>query len=168
MSAKVLQLLEGRIDREKIKIYLEGEVEEFDFLVSHMQKSEKPSSWRAAWVVHHIMKKNDSRLQKDLHQIIKNISDKDDGHQRELLKIVRKMKLSEKDEGYFFDVCVNLWEEVHKKPATRYYAGLFIIEMSKKYPDIKNELKHLTTEYYTQTLSTGIKRIFDRELSKIN
>ena len=92
MSTKVLQLLEGRIDRKKIKSYLKEELKEFEFLISHMQKSEKPSSWRSAWVIQHIMKNNDVRLQKPLSKIIKNISDKDDGHPRELMKIVRKMK----------------------------------------------------------------------------
>jgi len=32
----------------------------------------------------------------------------------------------------------------------------------------KNELEHLASDYYTQTLSPGIKRIFERELAKIN
>ena len=32
----------------------------------------------------------------------------------------------------------------------------------------KNELEHLTSDYYTQTLSPIINRIFERELAKIN
>ena len=37
--------------------------------------------------------------------------------------------------------------------------------MEKKYSEIQNELEFLTTDYYTQTLSPGIKRIFERELA---
>jgi len=79
-----------------------------------------------------------------------------------------KMKLTEDEEGCFFDTCILVWEDIKKKPASRYYAGLSIIEMAKKYPDIKNELDYLTSTYYTKTLSPAIKRIFERELTKLN
>ena len=78
------------------------------------------------------------------------------------------MSLNEDQEGLFFDVCMNIWEAVNNQPAVRYYYGLFIIEMAKKYPEIKNELEFLTTDYYTQTLSPGIKRIFERKLALLN
>jgi hypothetical protein len=167
MSAKVLQMLEGRIAKEKIALHLKSEVKDFDFLVKHMQKEVKTTSWKAAWIIHHTMKNDDERLQNPLPKIIKSIKGKTDGHQRELIKIIRKMKLSEDNEGLFFDVCMEIWVEVNKQPAVRYYCGLHIIEMAKKYPEIKNELDYLTTDYYTQTLSPGIKKIFERELAKV-
>ena len=170
MSAQLFKLLEGRVDREKIISILNDGVDstDFDFLVSHMQKQVKSSSWRSAWIINNAMKKNDERIKKPLSKIIQSILGKDDGHQRELLKVVRKMKLTEKNEGLFFDTCMQVWEDIKKKPATRHYAGLSIIEMAKKYPDIKNELDYLTSPYYTKTLSPGIKRIFERELTKLN
>lgn len=116
--------------------------------------------------MNHLSEKNNKRLQKPIHNIIKSIKGKEDGHQRELIKIVRKMQLNEKNEGIFFDVCMSIWEYVKKQPAVRYYCGLFIIEMAKKYPEIKNELDYLTADYYTKTLSPGIKRIFEKELAK--
>ncbi|MBC8266489.1 MAG: hypothetical protein H8E84_05930 [Flavobacteriales bacterium] len=170
MSKEVLESLGKNLNRDMVAdLFHNGFYwKHFDFLVKHMQKEEKHTSWRSAWVVVHLMKEDDPKIKKHLTKIIKSIESKADGHQRELLKIVRKMKLSEKNDGLFFDVCINIWESVNKKPATRYYAGLFIIEMAKKYPEIKNELEHLTSYYYTQTLSPGIKRSFDRRLSKIN
>jgi len=167
MSEELVKQLEGKIDKDRIKSLINNESKIFDFFVKHICKNES-TSWRSAWVLHHSIHKNDKRIKPHLKKIILSIQEKKDGHQRELLKIVRKMKLSEKEEGYFFDVCVSIWEEVHKKTSTRYYPGLFMIEMAKKYPEIKNELKGLTTEYYTQTLSQGIKRIFNRELFKLN
>ena len=116
-----------------------------------MQKEEKTTSWRAAWIVNHLSENNDKRLQKPLHNIIKSIKDKENRHQRELIKIVRKMQLNEKNEGIFFDVCMSIWKGGQtKQPAVRYYCGLFIIEMAKKYPEIKNELDYLTADYYTK------------------
>ena len=66
-----------------------------------MQKEVKPSSWRSAWIINNAMKKNDVRIGNSLSRIIKSIIGKQDGHQRELLKVVRKMILSEKNEGFF-------------------------------------------------------------------
>jgi hypothetical protein len=40
--------------------------------------------------------------------------------------------------------------------------------MAAKYPDIKNELEVLFGEYYIQSLSPGIKRIFERKLTQLN
>ena len=36
--------------------------------------------------------------------------EKTDGHQRELIKIMRKMKLSKDNEGLFFDIGMGIWE----------------------------------------------------------
>jgi len=166
MSGEILKSLGENLNRDMVTDLLENGfyIENFDFLLKHMMEDVKPTSWRSAWVVGHLMDENDTRVKKILPKIIKSIKGKNDGHQRELIRIVRRMKLSEREEGYFFDICVTLWEEIHKKPATRYNAVLFIIETAKKHPEIKNELEHLTSDYYTQTLSQGIKRIFNREL----
>ncbi len=169
MSQKVLETLGKNLNRDMVTDLLENGFykENFNFLIKHMQEDVKPTSWRTAWVVGHLMEKDDKKIKKHLTKIIKSIKGKTDGHQRELIKIVRKMKLNEEQEGLFFDVCMEIWESVNKQPAVRYYCGVYIIEMAKKYPEIKNELEFLTTDYYTQTLSPGIKRIFERELAKV-
>ena len=101
--------------------------------------------------------KDDKRLSPFILKIIKSISGKESGHQRELLKIVSKFKLSKKQEGYLLDICINLWEDINIKSGTRYYAMLLILNISQRYPDIKNEIDYLLGDYYTKTLSTGIK-----------
>ncbi len=101
MSAQLVEMLKGRIDREATSTYIGRQKDAFNFLVTLMQKEEQPASWRAAWIVNHLSEKNDKRLQKPLHNIIKSIKGKEDGHQRELIKIVRKMQLNEKMRASF-------------------------------------------------------------------
>ena len=170
MSGKILETLGGNLNRDMVTDLLENGFYDnnFSFLINHMMEEEKHTSWRTAWVVVHLMNKDDPKIKKHLTKIIKSIEGKNDGHQRELIKIVRKMSLNEDQKGLFFDVCMNIWEAVNKQPAVRYYCGLFIIEMAKKYPEIRNELEFLTSDYYTQTLSPGIKRIFERKLALLN
>ena len=73
------------------------------------------------------------------------------------LKIVNKFKLSQKQEGYLLEICINLWKDINLKSGTRYYAILLILRFSQRYPDIINEISYLLEDYYTNTLSPGIK-----------
>ena len=36
--------------------------------------------------------------------------------------------LQEDTEGYFFDVCTGLWEDVSKQPAVRYYTACYMLK----------------------------------------
>ena len=40
--------------------------------------------------------------------------------------------------------------------------------MDKKYPEIKNELEFITNGYYTKTLSSDVKRFFEKEFTQLN
>lgn len=74
------------------------------------------ASWRAAWVLYHSMKEQDSRLQPYIAEIIDAIVGKKDGHQRELLRILERLDIPEEQEGILFDVCMNVWEQTGKIP----------------------------------------------------
>ncbi|MBZ0181723.1 MAG: hypothetical protein K8F60_04640 [Melioribacteraceae bacterium] len=56
----------------------------------------QPYSWRAAWLLNSCMLENDIRIKKSIKNIIEAVKTKKDGHQRELLKILDRMKLTEK------------------------------------------------------------------------
>ena len=144
------------IDTEEVNFFLDSDQSNFKKIVSLAIKNEKNYSWRAAWLLTRL-NDNDKRLSPFILKIIKSISAKESGHQRELLKLVEKCKLSKKQEGYLLDVCVNIWEDINIKSGTRYYAMLFILNISKRYPDIRNEIDYLIGDYYTKTLSPGIK-----------
>ncbi|MFC2109254.1 hypothetical protein ACFLSU_01650 [Bacteroidota bacterium] len=121
-------------------------------------ESEAINSWRAAWLICHLMKKNDVRIQPYLALIIKNLPIKSDGHQRQLLIILMNMELSEDLEGIVFNLALNIWEDVHKIPSTRITAFKLIHKTVKKHPELTNEIDLWTADYYTKTLSPGIKK----------
>jgi hypothetical protein len=168
-SVELKNLLDRKHSKDYFVAFLNKNNNNFKQAIALVQTGEQPYAWRAAWVLCHAIKKQDKRILSYLLDIIKAIPNKKDGQQRELLKVVMKMEpLTEDAEGYFYDVCTNLWEDVNKQPAVRYYAGCYMITMAGKYPEIKNELEVLFGEYYTQSLSPGIKRIFERKLVKLN
>ncbi len=147
----------SNIDSEEVNFFLDSDQSNFKNIVALAINNEKDYSWRAAWLLTRILNKDDKRLSSFILKIIKSIQGKESGHQRELLKIVSKFKLSKKQEGYLLDICINIWEDINIKSGTRYYAMLSILNISKRYPDIRNEIDYLIGDYYTKTLSPGIK-----------
>ena len=91
---------------------------------------------------------------------------KHDGHQRQLLIILDKLSLNEAQNGHLFNHCLSIWEEVGKIPSTRVRAFQAMVKMTANFPELKAELRLFTTDYYTQTLSEGIKASFQRLVGK--
>jgi hypothetical protein len=145
------------IDSKEISVFLNSNQSNFKNMVTLAINNEKDYSWRAAWLILRVLNNDDKRLSSFVLKIIKSIPGKKSGHQRELLKIVSKFKLSQKQEGYLLDICINLWKDINLKSGTRYYAMLLILKLSQRYPDIINEISYLLEDYYTNTLSPGIK-----------
>ena len=69
----------------------EAFVEAIELAISNKQTY----SWRAAWLLWSCLVENDSRVQAYIQNIIDSIKNKDDGHQRELLKILLLMELND-------------------------------------------------------------------------
>ena len=129
--------------------------------------NKQPYSWRAAWLLWSCMEENDKRIQGNIKDIISNITNKKDGHQRELLKILLQMELNEEYEGHLFNVCVSVWEKINKKPSVRYTAFKFILKIAKKYPDLFNEIAFLTQNQYLDSLSPGVKRSISKMINEL-
>jgi len=126
----------------------------------------QPYSWRAAWLLWSCMEENDSRIRKHIKEINESIEGKEDGHQRELIKILMKMHLNDKQEGILFNTCLTLWEKINSKPSIRYTAFQFILKTAKKYPELKDEISFLTQNHYLDSLSPGAKNSITRMLKE--
>ena len=118
----------------------------------------QPYSWRSAWLLWSVMAKKDSRFDNYIPAILKSIKDKQDGHQRELLKILYLLEIDEAYEGQLFDLCISLWENIQKKPSIRYTAFRFLVKITDKHPELLKELDFLLEPRYFETLSPGIKK----------
>ncbi len=68
------------------------------------------------------------------------------------------MELSEEHEGYLYNVCVDIWEKINKKPSVRFTAFKFIIKIAKKHPVLSNEIALLVQNQYLDSLSEAAKK----------
>ncbi len=121
-----------------------------------------PQGWRAAWILKDIMKDEDPRLAPYLNQLISGLSNRKDGHQRELIHLVDKFTLSDQQEGILFDACLGIWTSISKSPSVRIIALKQLAAIIKKYPELVHELSHVLEDEYGETLSPAVKRIFKR------
>jgi hypothetical protein len=167
MKESLETALSIRFNKEDLIKLINEDPKNFDKLFKIALQDLNPQSWRAAWLINGLIINNDERIVKHSLKIIKSVKTKNDGHQRELLKILDKIKISEKNEGYLFDTALTIWEDVAKTPSVRITAFKTIIKIVKKYPELINEINSFTQKHYTENLSPGIKRSFIKLWSEI-
>jgi hypothetical protein len=165
MQITLDDLLTGQLGKQKMVLYLKNHPELFEDIVKISLTNKNPQCWRAAWMIFHCMEQNDNRLLPYVDSILLVLENKADGHQREFLKVLKKLDLTEDQKGILFNICMNIWEDVNKSPSVRGTAFETLLHIVSKYPELKGELEHLTQEHYIKTLSPGIKRAFLRMIN---
>lgn len=157
MSETLRSVLIRRRKSEMVE-FMNNHPGSFDQAIKLALENEENLSWRATWLVAGIMKKNDPRVKPFIQKIINVLPDREDGHQRELLKILLKMDLNEDFESLLFDISVTLWEQVRKQSSVRYYAFQGMMKVVEKYPELKNEVLSLAQPHFVNTLSPGVRK----------
>ena len=127
----------------------------------------QPYSWRAAWLLWSCMEENDQRIRKYIKRIVSSIKTKNNGHQRELLKILLQMELKEEYEGILFNICMDIWEQINKTPSVRINALKFIIKIAKKHNELAKEITFLTEDHYLESLSPGVKHSVSKLMKEL-
>ena len=103
---------------------------------------------------------NDKRVIPYIDLIVKNLADKKDGHQRELIKILEKMELTIDQEGFLFECCLNIWKSTEKSPSTRIKSFQLLCQIATKHPELKREIIHYTSTEYFHNLGKGIGKTY--------
>jgi hypothetical protein len=153
--------------KDEMISFMENHPEYFDDAIKLAIGDKQPYSWRAAWLLWSCMEENDKRIRKYIKKIVDSIKTKDDGQQRELLKILLPMELEEEYEGLLFNLCMNIWEQINKSPSVRITALKFIIKIAKKHPELSQEISFLTQNHYLESLSRGIKHSVSRMMKEL-
>ncbi len=167
MTKSLNHILSDSLRKDKMVSFLKKNPNLFDETLKISLRNKEPQSWRAAWLLKHYMSKNDERIIPSINKILKVLPNKKNGHQRELLKILIDMKLTEKQEGILFDKCFTIWEDISKSPSVRGTAFLIIVSTVKKYPELLVEIEFLTQNHYVETLSPGIRNSIVKTIEEL-
>ncbi len=135
-------------------------------LVRIAVSKDQPTGWRGALMLYNwLLEHPEDRDKIPLPELLKGLSKKPDGHQRELLKVLSLMTLTEEEEGQLFDLCMGIWEKTSFQPSLRYYAIRIIAQIISRHPELKKELNYLIEERYLESLSPGIRKSILKMLS---
>ncbi|MCK9209832.1 MAG: hypothetical protein M0P61_03235 [Ignavibacteriaceae bacterium] len=148
--------------------YMESHPEAYEEAVQLAISDKQPFAWRAAWLLWSCMEVNDRRIQKYIKEIVKAVKSKNDGHQRELLKILLLMEIDKKYEGILFNLCLDVWEEINKTPSVRMTAFKFIMKLVKKHPELSKEITFILQERYLESLSPGVKKSISKMMKGLS
>jgi hypothetical protein len=157
METSLEHILTNSYKAEMIS-YLTAHPEDFDEAIKLAISNKQPYSWRAAWLLWSCMDYNDQRLQKYLKKIIDTLPTTSDNQLRELLLILQRMELKDDYSGKLLNICVNVWEKIGKQPSVRINAFKLIVKITKKHPDLKDEVIFLTQFHYLHSLSGAVKK----------
>jgi len=147
--------------------YMETHPAAYEEAVQLAISDKQPFAWRAAWLLWSCLEENDRRVQKHVKEIVKSVKSKNDGHQRELLKILLLMVIYKKYEGILFNLCLYVWVEINKSPSVRITAFKFILKLVKKHPELSNEITFLLQERYLETFSPGVKKSISKMMKGV-
>lgn len=147
--------------------YLYLHLENFEQLILFVFNRNDKLSWRSAWMIFSLMPNNDVRIQPHLKQLIDYLPNAGESLQRELLKIISKMEISEEYEAFLVNHCISIWEQVNKSPSVRYHALKTVLRLTKKYPELKSEIEYLIQEHYVETLSPAIRKMLIKEITNL-
>ncbi|OGU49665.1 MAG: hypothetical protein A2080_06225 [Ignavibacteria bacterium GWC2_36_12] len=153
--------------KDEMISFMDTHPEVFDEAIQLAVSDKQPYSWRAAWLLWSCMEENDKRIQKYISKIVDTLKTKDDGHQRELLKILYKMELKEEYEVILFNTCTDVWKQINKNPSVRFNALKFIIKIAKKHPELLQEITFLMQDQYLETLSPAARKSVSKMMKEV-
>ncbi len=158
MEASSLQHILTNAYKAEMIAYLEVHPEAFNEAAKWAISDKQPWACRAAWLLWSCMEENDLRMQLYIDRIVASLAFRKDDHQRELIKILLLMELSEEHEGVLFNVCAGLWEKISKKPSVRFTAFRMLVKIARKHNELSQEILLLTQDHYLDSLSSAARK----------
>lgn len=137
--------------------YMGEHSDNFDELLLLSLSDKQPYSWKAAQLLLNCMIDNDPFLRPYTGKIVDLLLVVCESQQRIFLMILQRMEINSEYEGRLFDICVSIWKDLKVHPSLRGNALWVIFKISKKYPELLNEIRYLIDPQYTNSLPVGIK-----------
>lgn len=129
---------------------------------------ERKNSWILAWILSKYVEHYKYNLDDYADIFVNNIHNiKKDGHIRQLLIILRHIKLDEKQSSNIYDYCFLLFTNNKMQSSVRANAFKFMWQFAKSYYELETELK-LMYYRFNDNLSAGIRHSIDKEIQNRN
>jgi hypothetical protein len=137
---------------------IEANPSRLDELMQLLLGNDSLLAQRAAWPFSFIAEKNPELVKKYIPKLIDKLEVKNDhpAIKRNILRAFQHFNFSSKHEGKLLSISFNLLNDFEQPIAIKAFAMTVVYNLSKKYPEIKNELK-ISIENLIPNGSAGIK-----------
>jgi hypothetical protein len=103
---------------------------------------------RASWVFNHIIEEQPTWLEPYIDDLITWLPTSVSSTQRDTLRSVTKYGIPNKNEGAWIDICFDFLLDPDQAVAVKVHAMEIAFRLTKKHPDLKNELLDVIDQFY--------------------
>jgi hypothetical protein len=154
------KLLAGPLSRTAIDMLINAvgvDKKTISYIAGLVINSPEPIPMRAAWALEGLDRNHPHLLNPHLKTLIKSINTfKHTGTKRNILKILTRKTISRDQQGLLINYCFEWLVDKAEPVAVKVYAMQIIMNHTKEYPEIKQELKETLEELY-EISSPGFK-----------
>jgi hypothetical protein len=128
----------------KIVAYVGNDKKLFSELIALMLTADYRIAQRAAWPVSHCVQKNPTLIKPWFGKLIKHLEAENihDAVKRNTLRILQDTDIPEKYCGKLYACCYAFLQSIKEPIAIRAFALTVLVNISKKYPELKREILH--------------------------
>jgi hypothetical protein len=157
----------SKAQAQKIADWIGNNSRRFASLIHLFLADEYRVIQRAAWIISLVADKHPSLLQRHLDQMIHKMQEPDlpTAVKRNFVRILQDIKIPEPLHGIVMESCFKFFADPRETIAVRVFSMTVLANLSKYYPEIKEELK-LTIEEGLSQKPTAAYRSRAREVLK--
>lgn len=138
----------SKAQTEKIVKWIGSNQQRFDELFRLFLNDEYRVTQRAGWPLSYCVEKHPQLIQKHFTKLIKNLR-KPNLHnavKRNTIRILQNIPIPEKLHGEVMDLCFAYIIDPKENVAVKAFSLTVLLNLSRRYPDIRNELKIVIEE----------------------
>lgn len=127
----------------RIVKWIGGDQRRFNELLNLFLQGEHVVKQRAGWPLGYAVAAHPHLIRKHVHKLLSNLRQPGlhDAVKRNTVRILQDISIPEKFEGEVMSLCFDYISTPNEKPAVKAYSLSILNTLSKKYPEIKQELE---------------------------
>ncbi len=153
-----------KTNREEIVNWIGSNQTRFDELVKLFLGNDKLITQRSGWPLSFAGIAHPEFIPKHLGKLVTNLKQKDlhDAVKRNTIRLLQEISIPEKYQGDVMNICFDFIISPTEKPAIKAFSLTVLENLSKEYPEIKQELKTVIEDrwdYETAAFHSRAKKI---------
>jgi hypothetical protein len=147
LRATILQE-HSKTQTTKIVKWIGDDQKRFDALFDLFLNDEYRVIQRASWPLSNCVMKHPELIQKHFSKLIRNLSKPNlhDAVKRNSIRLLQDITIPARFHGAIMDICFRYIEDPQEKVAVKAFSLTVLQNLSKQYPEIRNELKLIIEE----------------------